>query len=200
MVISPKKTSTILDTYLSCEGCPIANKSSVRYLGDVLDNKFTFNGHIKSIQRKVACAVGVIAKLKSYFPKKIFLKLYHAILHSYPLYVLPVWGSTYKTYLQKLVSLQNKALKFIAAAQLNASVGPICRELEILSSHKLYQFEVAKITHSVCTKIFPRNFSQYYEKYGRSHAYSARRSSSLMLAISQVKTSKLQLFFWYQSI
>ena len=71
MVISPKKTSTILNANLSCDGCPIASKSSVRYLGVVLDKKFTCNEHIKSIQRKVACAVRVIAKIKSYFPKKI---------------------------------------------------------------------------------------------------------------------------------
>ena len=199
MVVYLKKTSTILDTNLSCEGYPTARKSSVRYLGVVLDNKFTFNERIKSIQRKVPCAVGVIAKLKSYFPTKILLKLYHAILHSYLLYALPVWGSTDKTYLQKLVSLQNKALKFIAGAQLNDSVGPIYRKLEVLSFHRLYQFEVAQITHSVCTKNFPHNFSQIYEKYGRSHSYSTRRSSSLMLAIPQVKTSKLQLSFWYQS-
>ena len=92
----------------------------------------------------------------------------------------------------KLVSSQNKALKFIADAQLNDSIN---RELEILSFHKLYQCEVAKITHSVCTKNFVHNFSQYCEKYGRSHSYSAQRSSSLMLAIPQVKTSKLQLSF-----
>ena len=35
MVNSPKKTNTILDTNLSCEGCPIASKSSVRHLGVV---------------------------------------------------------------------------------------------------------------------------------------------------------------------
>ena len=66
--------------------------------------------------------------------------------------------------------------------------------------HKLYQFEVTKITHFVCTKHFPHNLSQYYEKYGSSHFYSTRRSSSLMLAMPQEKTSKLQFFFWYQSI
>ena len=176
---------------MSCDGCPIASKSSARYLGVVLDSKFTFNVHIKSIQRKVACVVGVIAKLKSYFPKRILLKLYHALLHFHLIYALPVWGATYKTYLQKLVSAQNKALKIIAGAQLNDSVGPIYQELNILSFHKLYQFKVAKITHSVCTKNFPHNLSQYYEKYGSSHSYSSRRSSSLMLAIPQVKTSKL---------
>ena len=61
--------------------------------------------------------------------------------------------------------------------------------------HKLYQFEVTKITHFVCTKHFPHNLSQYYEKYGSSHFYSTRRSSSLMLAMPQIKTSKLQFFF-----
>ena len=85
MVIFAKKTSTILNINLSCKGCPIPNKSSVRYRGIVLDNKFIFNEYTafsvqrKDIQRKVTCAVGVIAKLKLYFPKNILLKVYHAL-------------------------------------------------------------------------------------------------------------------------
>ena len=91
-------------------------------------------------------------------------------------------------------------MKFIAGAQLNDSVGPIYRELETFSLHKLDQFEVAKITYCAYTKNFPHNLCQYYEKYGSSRPYFTRRSSSLMLANPQVKTSELQLPFWYQSI
>jgi len=48
-------------------------------------------------------------------------------LHSYSYlqYALPVRGSTYKNNLQKLLRLQNKAVKFIASGQWNDSHWPL---------------------------------------------------------------------------
>ena len=72
MVISPMKTSAILDTNLSCVGCPNASKSSVRYLGVALDNKFTFNNHKKHsaqscLRSRSYCKTKIV-----YPPKKFF--------------------------------------------------------------------------------------------------------------------------------
>ena len=41
------------------------------------------------------------------------LLLYYAIFHQYLLYEILIWKSIYKTYLKKLGTLQNKAVKII---------------------------------------------------------------------------------------
>ena len=37
-----------------------------------------------------------------------------ALIYPHLLYAIPIWGSTYNTYLHKIVALQNKAVKLIS--------------------------------------------------------------------------------------
>jgi len=39
-------------------------------------------------------------------------------------YAIPVWGVSYKTYLRKIVSLQNKTVKTIMGTNWNCSANP----------------------------------------------------------------------------
>ena len=72
---------------------------------------FNFDIHLKFVERKIVYAVGILNKLKCYFPQKILLQLYHALIYCYLLYAIPIWGSTYKSYLRKISILQNKVVR-----------------------------------------------------------------------------------------
>ena len=54
--------------------------------------------------------------LKPYLNTKALLGLYYIIFHSHLLYGLITWSSTFKTYLKKLSTLQNKAVKIVGGA------------------------------------------------------------------------------------
>jgi len=45
------------------------------------------------------------------------LNLYYAIFHLHLQYELIAWSSTYKTYLKKLSTLQNKAVKIVGGGK-----------------------------------------------------------------------------------
>jgi len=81
-----------------CNEVSITIQDHVKYLGPTLDNKLNFKKHLNGIKRKVACAVGIMNRLKFIFPKETLLQLYHALIYPHILYALPVWGSIYKTY------------------------------------------------------------------------------------------------------
>ena len=61
-----------------------------------------FDFHLKFAERKIVYAVGILNKLKCFFPKKILLQLYHALIYLHLLYAILIWGSTYKSYLHKI--------------------------------------------------------------------------------------------------
>ena len=42
------------------------------------------------------------------------MKLYFILIHPDLLYEILVWGSTFKTHIKKIISLQNKAVRLIA--------------------------------------------------------------------------------------
>ena len=55
--------------------------------------------------------MGILNKLKCYFPWKSLLQLYHALIYPHLLRAIPIWGSTCKSYLHKTSILQNEAVR-----------------------------------------------------------------------------------------
>ena len=60
--------------------------------------------------------MGIIIKLKNYLPEHAFFKLHYTLVHSHLIYEPIVWGNTYPTYLSKLITLQNKALRIVTGS------------------------------------------------------------------------------------
>ena len=52
----------------NCGGLSIATQANVKYLGLIIDNKLSFENHIKYVEQKLACAIGIMGKLKHYLP------------------------------------------------------------------------------------------------------------------------------------
>ena len=77
-------------------------------------------------------------------------------------YGIIVWGLTYKSYLQKLVSLQNKGLRLITNNftfhQPFVSVSLLYKQYKIPKLSDIYTYEVAIFMHKFCNKKLPITF------------------------------------------
>ena len=76
------------------DGRPIAANSNVKYLGLWTDDNFNLDIHLKFVEHEITNAVGILNKLKCYFPKKTLLQLNHVLIYLHHLYAIPIWGST----------------------------------------------------------------------------------------------------------
>ena len=191
----------MFDYSIKCGESLISVQQNIKYLGLNIDDKLNFKEHIKIIERKVAYAVGILAKSKHYLPRDILLQLYHALIYYHLIYAIPVWGSTFHTYFDKLIAYLNKAVKTIAKAKWNDSPSPRYNELGILKLAKIYQLEVAKIMHRIDTKKHPPSLIRYFQKSGLSHSYSTLTVSfSQLLHIPLFKTTKLQKSFLHLGV
>ena len=65
------------------------------------------------MEGKVIHSVGILSKLKHFFPHNIMLQLY-ALVHPFLSYGIIIWGATYPTYIKRLKSLQNRAIRAVA--------------------------------------------------------------------------------------
>ena len=68
LVLSPGAKTKSQKPEVLCDGRKIAVNKTVKYLGLGIDENLKFDTHIKSVERKIACAVGILCKLKWYFP------------------------------------------------------------------------------------------------------------------------------------
>ena len=166
--------------------------TSAKYLGITIDNKLLFKQHIILLENRVARSVGIIAKVSYYLPFNTLITLYHALVHSQLLYALPIWASTYKTYLDKLEKLQNKALRIIFKTPLRDPITPLYCRSGILKLNDLFYFEVAKLMHQIIHKKSPNNFESYFTYSSNISAYSTRQKSANHLFLPRFHTSRTQ--------
>ena len=76
------------------------------FLGVVLDEHLAWKPHISQVACKISKSIGVINRARFFLPKPCLKTLYYCLVYPYLHYCIIVWGSTYKTNLRRLVSLQ----------------------------------------------------------------------------------------------
>ena len=96
---------------MTSNGSAINIVDSAKYLGVVIDNELNFKQRIKIIEGKVARSVGILSKLKQFFPQNIMLQLCYAFVHPFLSYGIIIWRATYPTYIKRLKSLPNRAIR-----------------------------------------------------------------------------------------
>ena len=162
--------------------------TSAKYSDITIDYKLSFKQHIILLENRVARSVGIIAKVSYYLPFNTLIALYHALVHSQLLYALPICTSTYKTYLNKLEKLQNKALRIVFKTPSRDPITPLYRRSGILKLNDLFDFEVAKLMYQIIHKNTPNNFESYFTY----SAYSTRQNSANHLFLPCFHTSRTQ--------
>ena len=85
--------------------------SSAKYLEVFIHDKLLFKEQIKVLEVEVARSVGILCKLKHVLSRKTLLQLCHALIHPLLTYGIIIWWVIFSSFLTKLKTLQNKALR-----------------------------------------------------------------------------------------
>ena len=133
--------------------------ASSKYLGINLDTKLDFKSHIANIETKISRSVGILSKLRFLFSSSTLLLLYFTLIHTHLFYGIPLWGCTFGSYLKKLQSLQNKAIRIISNTSRRSSITKQYHNLGVLKIIDLYTYEVAKLMHQHTMQKFPHCFT-----------------------------------------
>ena len=90
--------------------------NTAKYLVILIDDQLSFKSHFHFFEKRLSRSVGIMAKLSYHLPLNALLILYYFLavgLHVHLIFALPVWATTFPTYLIKLKRLQNKAVRII---------------------------------------------------------------------------------------
>ena len=115
-----------------------------KYLGVIIDNNLNFKTYIHNVENKVSRSVEILSTLVILLPSSILLQLYHALVHPHLLYGLLLWGYTFPSYLSKLQSLQNKAVRIKSDFKFKAPLTSYFKILAVLKIVDLYNLELGK--------------------------------------------------------
>ena len=103
-----------------------------KFVGHVLDDQLTWDGHIEHVCKKLASANFAINSTKNFLPLQIRKTLYYSLFDSHLNFGNLLWGCASKQLLNKIENLQKRCVRNVALAKFKAHTEPIYKKLSIL--------------------------------------------------------------------
>ena len=111
----------------------IERKSSIKFLGEMLDEHIAWNEHIHAKEKKLAKNIGLIYRARQFLDKESLKTLYFSCIHSYLNYANIAWVSTYFTILKTIHYQQKYAARIIFDEDILTHSRPLLRSLNGLN-------------------------------------------------------------------
>ena len=187
----------LIQAHFKISGEAIEQKTSVKYLGVILNNQMKWKDHINLISSKVSRAIGIIKCAKKVLPLNLLKMLYLGLVEPHFRYCCSVWGSCGATTRKALDKLQNRAIRIITNSVYDVSVGPLLKQLQLPSISDMIKQESASMVYKALNAEAPIYLA---EQFTRVCDITSRtlRSSTLSLRPPRLKSRNGQNCFAYR--
>ena len=119
--------------------------SKIKYLGLILDNKLNWKPHICELSKKLGRAVGLVYKVRKLFSPSALRSLYFSLFNSHLSYGLVVWGNASSKDIDKIKSLQRRAIKAVRTIPGFFDTEPILFDLKFLNFEDQYKLQLSTL-------------------------------------------------------
>ena len=127
-VIFGRKLKKVPHPSITFNNNPLSLCPAQKHLGLVLDSKLMFNEHINHILSKVNKSIGLLRKFQSVRPRSSLLTIYNTFIHSHLGYADVVYDQYYKSFHEKLESIQCNAALAVTGAVRGSSTEKLYQE------------------------------------------------------------------------
>lgn len=180
------------------DGTEIEQVTSVRFLGLMVDEGLNFKLHVDHILSKLSKSVGIMNKLKYYFPLEVMQCLYRSFIVPYLDYGIEIWGGAYKNATEKIFVAQKKAIRATFNLPYNEHTTQFFKSFGVLKLKDIHLLKLASIMFKTLNYNSYPFLSIRLQTNADIHQHSTRISSRLRLPLYQ--RGKSQQSFIYQAI
>ena len=184
------------DLNIQIDGQYINRVSSTKFLGVTIDELLIWKEHILNISKKVARAIGILNKVKYLLDKRTLLNLYYTFVYPYMIYCNHVWGNTCKTYVEKLVKLQKRAIRIVTSSKYNAHTAPLFAELKCLTMTQIHEYTMGVFMFKYINKELPCVFDGMFVFNMDIHQHSTRSANLLHVPAIHTNLGKRSAKFY----
>ena len=178
-------------------GCMISKVYTTKCLGMIIDSKLTWKYHIDCICKKNNSKnIGIILKAITIFSQETPNMLYYCFICPYLNYCVHILGSTYISYLTKLLVLQKHIVCIISDVPRLTHSEPLFVELGILTRDRLFRYNIGLLMYKYHHSMLPPVLDMFV-KNCQIHCYNTRQSD---LHVPQCRTELGKISFKYQAV
>ena len=177
-------------------GQKIELKSSVKYLGLVIDEFLNWKTQYTILRTKLERSIGLLAKLRYFVSANLLRTVYYAIFDSYLLYRCHVWGQNKNGSTNEISALQDKALRVISFKNRNTTAGPLYKEKKVIKFFNLIMFYNCLYVAEHLNQNLPSSFGGYFTYMVDRHNHNTRGAVKKLIDVPHSRTN----FYGAQSI
>ena len=120
-----------------------------------INKTLSWKYHIAQIASKISKSIGIIASLRHFVPLNTLHHIYISLIQPYLLYGIVAWGQAAKTYKNKILILQKRALRLMFFGDYNSHAAPYFVSSSFLTLDLLYFKSVAILMHDIFKSVSP---------------------------------------------
>ena len=106
-----------------------------------------------------------------------------------------VWGSAYKSNLQRIVILQKRVIRIVDKSYYNAHTDPIFKKLNLLKFQNIHLLHLGQLMFSFKNYILPRKFENIFTTNNQTPNYNTRHATSFRLPLCRTNIRQLSVFY-----
>ena len=147
---------------IKLNGLILRESDYIKYLGVYLDSHLSGKYHCEILRPKLSRACGMLSKARHFVPKEELVSLYHAIFGSHLSYGSQVWSQDPNPHLNKIVSLQKRAVRTITFSDFDAHSSPIFKDLKVLKLMDNVKINNCLFVHDYLNNLLPSCYNNYF--------------------------------------
>ena len=159
--------------------------NSIKFLGLTIDDNLSWKIHIDNVSKIISRNIGIIYRLKYFFPPSMLLMLYSTLILPYLNYGILAWGNTAKLLLDRIYLLQKKIVRIICNTNFYSHTNSLFHKNKLLKIYDIYDFNLGQFMYKYSKNELPNIFTNMFIKNSAIHKYPTRQSNSLHLPLTR---------------
>ena len=173
----------------------IEEKTSAKYLGVLFDNKLTWKFQIDQISKKLIKNNALLAKLRHFVSKDKLRTIYNALIQPHIDYGIVSWGTAADANLNKISSLQRKAIRIITFKKQEDDSAPLFKQEKLLPLNKSAILQNCKFIWKFVNSQLPASINSLFITH--QIYYASRHVNELKFNLPYKRTSLGTSFLFY---
>lgn len=180
------------------DGASIGQVDTCKFLGVTVDDGLTFKSHIENVCTKVSRGCGLMYRMSNLVPLSVLKILYSTIIYPHLTYGVEIWGSSARTQLRRLRSLQNRSIKFLRTAD-SQTIGSVFVNNHLFTLEEIHKLFTLLRFFKYLQDPYFFLFSELQEVQ-TNHNHNTRFIRNHNLIVSSIRTSSYFNSFIYQGV
>lgn len=132
------RCATPSNSNIPCDCFPLAQTSSHKYLGIIMDEYMNWVPHISDLSKRLRKLLHIFKNLREIADTELITKIYFALGQSLLTYCIPIWGGAAKTHLLKLERAQRAVIKVMLKKPRKYPTEKLYVEANLLTVRQLF--------------------------------------------------------------